>query len=238
MVCILQTLVSIFVLAVKKYRRILNLFLLATFILFLIHYFFYFFEYFGFFTANHFRASAIIPFQLLSPTLIYLYFNSRIYRSINGVRELIRFFPVFIIAIVFFVPVVFSSYSEDYQIPFFNLYSHIYRVVFSLAVAFTYVMYAIKITNLFADYYDINGKNFLVRLLELPDKVGIIKPIVILHLFGSIWFILELFMSIFWGEPHKYIDFLIASTLLVLGMLLSYLIIKTPKKASDFTFYS
>ncbi|NJO91445.1 MAG: hypothetical protein HC831_22640 [Chloroflexia bacterium] len=142
----------------KKYRRISNLFLLATFILFLIHYSFYFFEYLGFFTPDHFRASAIIPFQILSPILIYLYSYSRIYRSITGVRELLRFFPVFIAAIVLFIPVVFNSYSEDYQIPFFSLYSHTYRIVFSLAVAITYLIYAIRITNLFADYNDIQGK--------------------------------------------------------------------------------
>jgi hypothetical protein len=119
LVCILQTLVSILILAKRKYRRISNLFVLATFILFLIHYFFYFFEYLGFFTPDHFRASAIIPFQILSPIFIYLYSYSRIYRNITGVRELLRFLLVFIVAIVFFLPVVFNLYSEDYQIPFF-----------------------------------------------------------------------------------------------------------------------
>ena len=230
LVCILQTLVSISILTFKKYRRIPNLFLLALFMLFLIYYLFSFFEYFGYFSPDHFRATAIMPFQILPPVLVYLYSYTRMHGNITGVRELFKHFVVFILGIVFFVPIIIDSFTLDNSSAFFKFYSHVYRIVFSFITIGMYLVYAKRTVILFAEYNNVSGDNFILKLFNLPGKVKIVKSTVVLLFTCGVWFLMELFLSIFLYDIHKYIDFLIASTLCLLSILLSYTFIKHPKK--------
>jgi len=233
LVCIMQTIASISLLAIKKYRRIPNLFLLASFILFLIHYAFYFFEYFGYFKPDHFRASAIMPFQILPPILIYLYSYTRMHGNITGIRELSKYFMIFIIAILLFIPIITDSFSVHNTSPFFSFYSHVYRIVFSFVIIAMYIIYARRIVVLFAHNMDIKADNVIYELMKLPNNLRIVKPIVFLLFSCGVWFLLELFLSIFIGDMHKYIDFLIASTLCILSLVLSYVFIKNPKEIQN-----
>jgi hypothetical protein len=233
LVCILQSFVSITILLIKKYRRIYNLFLVAIFILFLIQYSFYFFEYRGFFIPDHFRASAVIPFQILLPIFIYLYAYSRIYENITGVRELLNYFWIFIFAIVLFIPVVTDSFTGESEFDFFYIYSQIYRVAFSFALIIIYFFYAKRITTLFADFNKIERGNFIHRLQKLSDKLTTVKATVFLLLLHGFWFLLELFISVFFKDFHKIIDLFIAATLFFISLVLSYSFLKNPKVNSN-----
>ena len=81
-----------------------------------------------------------------------------------------------------------------------------------------------------AEYNNVSGDNFILKLFNLPGKVKIVKSTVVLLFTCGVWFLMELFLSIFLYDIHKYIDFLIASTLCLLSILLSYTFIKHPKK--------
>lgn len=232
--CVLQTIVSIFLLTIKKYRRIPNLFLLALFMLFLIYYLFSFLEYFGYFSPDHFRASAIMPFQILPPVLIYLYSYTRMHGNITSIRDLYQHLLVFILAIVFFIPIIIDSFTLENTSAFFKFYSHVYRIVFSFITIGMYVVYARSTILLFADYNKIIDGNFMQKLLMLPDKVKIVKSIVFLLFACSVWFLLELFLSIYLYDVHEYVDFLIAATFCSICLLLSYTFLKYPKEITEY----
>lgn len=212
----------------KRYRRIPNLFLLASFVLFLIHNIFYLLEYQGFFVVNHYRTTAIMPFQLMPPLLIFLYVHTRLNGNITGIRELYRYFGVFILGVVFFIPIALDSVFIENSV-FVKYYSHVYRVIFSMVTVAMYVYYSRRVISVCLIHYQIKDHGIFKNLNELPHKARALRFVVGLLFINGIWFLFEFLLSTLVGLIHRYFDFLICFTFLGLTIALSYVFITNPK---------
>jgi len=227
---ILITCVTILLLTLdKRYRRIPNLFLLATFVLFLIHYIYYLLEYQHFFVVNHFRATAIMPFQLLPPLLVFLYVQTRLNGNITGMRKLYWRFGVFILGVILFFPLMFDSYISVESSTFYKLYSHSYRIIFSLLTIAMYLYHSKRLINICLVYYRVKPHGVFRDLKELPEKAQVMRFVVGLLFINGIWFLFELLLSTLVGPIHQYFDLLISITFLGLTIVLSYVYITNPK---------